>query len=98
MAFPFLQQPLSLKSCELKNRLVLPPMATEKASQGIVSHELCHYYENMSHGGYFGLIFIEHSYVSPEGQAIHISSPSLTTRQFQVFHALWRSYTQMASR
>ena len=69
MAFPFLQQPLFLKSCELKNRLVLPPMATEKASQGIVSQELCHYYESMSHGGYLGLIFIEHSYVSPEGQA-----------------------------
>ena len=67
--FPLLKQKLALKNAELSNRLVLPPMATEKSAKGMVSQELCDYYERMSRGGYLGLIYTEHSYVSCDGQA-----------------------------
>ena len=54
---------------ELKSRLVLPPMATEKSSGGIVSDALVEYYREMTKGGYLGLAVTEHSFVSPEGKA-----------------------------
>ena len=55
---------------ELANRLVMPPMATEKSmAGGKVSPELIDYYEEKSRGGYIGLIIIEHSFVRPDGKA-----------------------------
>jgi 2,4-dienoyl-CoA reductase-like NADH-dependent reductase (Old Yellow Enzyme family) len=55
---------------QLKNRLVMPPMATQKAlPDGHVSPELLAYYKEKSFGGYIGLVIIEHSYISPEGIA-----------------------------
>ena len=65
-----LNQPLSLRTMTLHNRLVLPPMATEKSEgEGKVSQALCDYYEEKTHGGYFGLVITEHSYVNKVGQA-----------------------------
>ena len=62
--------PLPLGKVRLRNRLVMPPMATEKAAdQGKVSDTLCRYYDEKTKGGYFGLVVAEHSYVSKEGQA-----------------------------
>lgn len=63
-------QPLTLANIELKNRLVMPPMATAKSTpDGRVTGPLCDYYDEKSRGGYIGLIIAEHSYISPEGKA-----------------------------
>lgn len=65
-----LDQPLSLRTMKLHNRLVLPPMATEKSQgEGQVSQSLCDYYHEKTEGGFFGLVITEHSYISKEGQA-----------------------------
>ena len=65
-----LTTPLAIKALTLRNRLVLPPMATEKSvSEGEVSQALCDYYNEKTQGGYFGLVVTEHSYINKEGQA-----------------------------
>lgn len=54
----------------LKNRLVLPPMATETSDQGgAVSEKLLQYYDEKSRGGCLGLVITEHCFISPEGKA-----------------------------
>ena len=54
----------------IKNRLVMPPMATGKSnSNGSISEELCDYYDEKSLGGYIGLIITEHSYILQQGKA-----------------------------
>jgi NADPH2 dehydrogenase len=66
----YLLQPLKVRSMTLSNRLVMPPMATAKASSdGRVSQALLDYYEEKSRGGFIALVIIEHSYVSTEGKA-----------------------------
>ena len=66
----FLNQPITVNHMELKNRLVMPPMATAKsAPDGRVTDPLCDYYDEKSAGGDIGLIITEHSYVAPEGKA-----------------------------
>jgi len=65
-----LLEPLTEGPLALPNRLVMPPMGTEKSdSDGRVSKELLHYYDQKSQGGYIGLVIVEHSYISPEGKA-----------------------------
>lgn len=65
-----LVHPLPLGKVRLRNRLVMPPMATEKSEgQGKVGNALCEYYNEKTKGGYFGLVVAEHSYISKEGQA-----------------------------
>lgn len=65
-----LNTPIAIGTIELKNRLVMPPMATAKATEeGEVTPQLCEYYAEKSAGGYLGLILTEHSYVSLEGKA-----------------------------
>ena len=64
-----LNTPLRIRSLELKNRVILPPMAYIKGDdQSRVTPELCAYYHKMAKAG-FGLIVTEHCFVSPEGQA-----------------------------
>ena len=59
-----------IKNIELNTKLVMPPMASEKAVEGgLVSHALCDYYDEKTKGAYIGLVITEHSYVSPEGKA-----------------------------
>jgi len=66
----YLLKPLNVRSMNLANRLVMPPMATAKADpDGKVSQALLDYYEEKSRGGYISLIIIEHSYITPEGKA-----------------------------
>ena len=62
-----LEQPIRIGAVELANRLVLPPMATEKTASGVVSDALCEYYRERS--GKLGLIITEHAYVLYEGKA-----------------------------
>lgn len=65
-----LNTPVSIGTLEVKNCLVMPPMATSKADDnGKVTQQICDYYREKSSGGYIGLIITEHSYVSPEGKA-----------------------------
>ncbi len=55
---------------KLKNRLVMPPMATENADEdGNVSERLLHYYDEKSRGSYLGLIITEHSFIASDGRA-----------------------------
>ncbi|MFQ6860840.1 MAG: NADH:flavin oxidoreductase [Beduini sp.] len=58
-----------IKSLILKNRLVMPPMATSKADHGEINQAHLDYYKEKSLGGYLGLIITEHSYISDEGKA-----------------------------
>jgi NADPH2 dehydrogenase len=66
----YLLKPLKVRSMNLANRLVMPPMATAKAeTDGKVTQALLDYYEEKSRGGHISLIIIEHSYIAPEGKA-----------------------------
>lgn len=59
---------MMIGNLQVKNRLVMPPMATSKATEdGTVTQQLCDYYNEKSAGGYIGLIITEHFYVSAEG-------------------------------
>ena len=59
--------PIDIRSLRLKNRIVLPPMATGKASEeGEVTDDLIEHYKNYSRD--VGLIIVEHSYVLPGGK------------------------------
>lgn len=65
-----LLKPLKIKSLELNNRLVMPPMATARAeNDGTVSKAVVDYYREKSEGGYISLIIIEHSFITKEGKA-----------------------------
>lgn len=64
----YLQEPLTAERLTLKNRLVMPPMATSKCNEdGTMSNGLLEYYDEKSRGGHIGLIITEHSYISEEG-------------------------------
>ena len=65
-----LNTPIRVNHLELKNRLVMPPMATAKSDpDGHGTPDICAYYDEKSAGGYIGLIITEHSYISQEGKA-----------------------------
>lgn len=65
-----LTQPITAAGLRLKNRLVMPPMATEKSEgEGKVSPALLDYYREKTAGGHIGLVITEHSYIAKEGQA-----------------------------
>lgn len=76
----YLNTPYQNKNIRLKNRLVMPPMATAKCPDGKVTPELLAYYDEKSKDGSIGLIITEHSYISMEGKAssnqLSISSDS----------------------
>lgn len=66
----YLLKSLQAGSLTLSNRLIMPPMATAKAeADGSMSQAVLDYYQEKSNGGYFSLIIIEHSNISPEGKA-----------------------------
>lgn len=65
-----LLQPLTIKNITLQNRLIMPPLATEKSSaEGKVSKALLDFYKEKSEGGLVSLFIIEHSYVRKDGKA-----------------------------
>jgi len=64
-----LKTPIRIGSLTLQNRLVLPPMATEKSAGGAVSDELIRYYDEITRGGFLGLAITEHSFVRQEGKS-----------------------------
>jgi NADPH2 dehydrogenase len=64
---PGLIEPLKVKSYTLRNRIVLPPMQTGRASfEGEVTSRLINFYVRRS--SHLGLPIVEHSYVSPTGK------------------------------
>lgn len=66
----YLTKPLQVGNLTLSNRLVMPPMATAKATaDGKISEDVLAYYNEKSMGGYMGLIIIEHSFINEQGKA-----------------------------
>ncbi len=64
---PHLFTPLKVGSVKLRNRVVLPPMATEKSSNdGFPTEELYEHYDKQSKGP--GMVIVEHSYVNRKGK------------------------------
>lgn len=64
-------KPLFAPHLHLKSRLIMPPMATHKllSTNGRVNDDLVAYYDEKTKGGYIGAAIIEHSYITPQGQA-----------------------------
>ena len=55
-----LNSPITINGLALKNRLVMPPMATSKAAQGgAVTGDLCAYCAERAAGGCIGLMVCE---------------------------------------
>jgi 2,4-dienoyl-CoA reductase-like NADH-dependent reductase (Old Yellow Enzyme family) len=64
---PDLFSPLKVKNLNFKNRVVLPPMATEKSQpDGLVKTESLAYYREMATRG-MALLIVEHNYISTQG-------------------------------
>jgi len=62
--------PLKIRNLNLKNRIVLPPMATAKALEdGSISEEILSYYDEKTKDGDLALVIVEHSFISEEGRA-----------------------------
>lgn len=61
-----LERELQIRDKKLENRIVMPPMATEKSRNGIVTEEQIDYYA--ARARCTGLVIVEHAYVSPEGK------------------------------
>ena len=62
-----LTKPIRVNTLELRNRIVMPPMATGKADHGKPYDGLVAYYADRAKGT--GLIIVEHEHISPEGMA-----------------------------
>jgi 2,4-dienoyl-CoA reductase-like NADH-dependent reductase (Old Yellow Enzyme family) len=60
-------QPYTLKSIELKNRVVVPPMCTYSAKDGMAEDFHINHYGSLGRGG-AGLVIVEATAVSPEGR------------------------------
>lgn len=61
---------LKTKNFSLKNRLVMPPMATAKSTkEGYVTEEILKYYDEKTKNGLIPLVIVEHCYVEPRGKA-----------------------------
>lgn len=60
-------QPLTINQKTLRNRIVMPPMATHKSVHGAPPEDLIEYYADRADAT--AMIIVEHAYVSPEGMA-----------------------------
>lgn len=66
----YLNKELKTDKITLKNRLIMPPMATAKSEEdGRINKALLDYYDEKSKGGYISLIIIEHSFITKQGKA-----------------------------
>ena len=65
-----LKEAITIGGLTLKNRLVMPPMATAKSTEGgLVTDALISYYGERAAGGDIGLIITEHMFISQQGKA-----------------------------
>ena len=62
-----LKETITINQLVLRNRIVMPPMATAKAEHGVPDDDLIAYYAARANGT--ALIIVEHEYISPEGVA-----------------------------
>lgn len=62
-----LAEPLTINHVHLRNRIVMPPMATGGSADGAPTEELIAHYADRAIAT--GLIIVEHEYVSSEGMA-----------------------------
>lgn len=64
------QTPLSIRHLTLKNRIVMPPLATAKSTEdGLVTEAIISHYEERAKHGHIGLVITEHSFVAKAGKA-----------------------------
>lgn len=64
-----IKTPITVNKLTLKNRLVMPPMATSKSNvDGSVNQALCDYYNEKTKGGNIGLVILEHSFILKTGK------------------------------
>ncbi len=69
MALENLFSPFSISTLKMKNRIVMPPMATNYASpEGFVTQRQIDYYVERAKGG-VGYINVEHTGILPQGKA-----------------------------
>jgi 2,4-dienoyl-CoA reductase-like NADH-dependent reductase (Old Yellow Enzyme family) len=74
-----LLNPITINKTTIANRLVMPPMATAKASENdSVTDEVCAYYRERAKYSKIGLIITEHSYIQRQGKA-HLGQISIAT-------------------
>ncbi len=64
-----LETPISVGRLTLANRLVMPPMQTNKTDRGHVTDELVSYYHERALYSCPGLIITEHSCITESGRA-----------------------------
>ncbi|MBO5555705.1 MAG: NADH:flavin oxidoreductase [Oscillospiraceae bacterium] len=64
-----LYDPINISGLELKNRLVMPPMQSDRTDRGRVTDELVDYYRQRALYSQPGLIVIEHSCITEAGRA-----------------------------
>lgn len=84
--------PVTLGHLTLKNRLVMPPMATGKADEaGRVTPEICDYYQERARYSKIGLIITEHSFVCRQGKA----HPGQTSMAEDADLAAWHRLTDL---
>lgn len=62
-----LKESVQIGNMELRNRVVMPPMATGKARNGEPGEDLVEYYRARAKG--IALIIVEHEYIMPQGIA-----------------------------
>jgi len=79
--FDHLFKPLKLRTFELANRIVMPPMAIYiPGSEGYVKERLIDYYEARARGG-VGFIIVNATYVHPNG-ASHPNQTAITDDKY----------------
>jgi NADPH2 dehydrogenase len=67
---PMLADPITVRGVTLRNRIVMPPMQSGKASfEGAVTNRLINFY--VRRGAALGLPIVEHAYVSVAGKLSH---------------------------
>lgn len=94
----YIYKAIVLNQLEVKNRIVLPPMATAKTPDGKVTDDLIQYYTDKSQGGYLGLIITEHSYINQQGIAhagqVSIASDDDIEGLAKIAHAIHQNDTK----
>ena len=65
-----IKETIKIGKIELKNRLIMPPVATYLSTdEGQVTDKLVDYYGERAKGGNIGMIITEHCYISQQGKA-----------------------------
>lgn len=65
----YIATPFKSGKVHLHNRLILPPIVTNKADElGKVTEELLEYYKILTDGGYFSAAILENAYISTSGK------------------------------